>query len=212
MPEGFPRKAAAQAGGYAVAIGIGVALVWLLRVRATERTGLRVGAGDLPRGALALLLVAPFYILVSSAAAAAEAWVTRGPNDIVKHDTLRELRDRLVVDAAAGDERVWAWVMVGAVVIGAPIVEELLYRLCVQSMFLRLTRGAWQGWAAVLLTSGVFALMHLALAPPSAVVSLFVLSVGLGIAYERTGRLGVPVVMHAGFNAVNVGLVVFALG
>jgi membrane protease YdiL (CAAX protease family) len=36
-----------------------------------------------------------------------------------------------------------------------------------------------------------------------------VLAVALGYAYERHRSLLVPIVLHAGFNAVNVALVLF---
>jgi membrane protease YdiL (CAAX protease family) len=58
----------------------------------------------------------------------------------------------------------------------------------------------------VLITSGGLAVMHASVAEPHAVVSLMVLSRGLGWAYERTGRLGAPVVMHMLFNAGNLAL------
>ena len=35
---------------------------------------------------------------------------------------------------------------------------------------------------------------------------LFALGAGMGLAYERTRRLGVPIVMHMGFNAANIAL------
>ena len=34
----------------------------------------------------------------------------------------------------------------------------------------------------------------------------FVLSIGLGIAFERTKRIGVPILMHVLFNAGNVAI------
>jgi membrane protease YdiL (CAAX protease family) len=55
-------------------------------------------------------------------------------------------------------------------------------------------------WTAVLISSAVFGLVHeLWTVPP-----IFVLSICLGYAYERTGNLWVPLTMHACFNAFNV--------
>jgi membrane protease YdiL (CAAX protease family) len=59
-----------------------------------------------------------------------------------------------------------------------------------------LAPSAAMRWLAVILTSIVFALVHpLWMAP-----LIFVLSLCLGYAYERTGTLWVPIVMHAVFN------------
>ena len=58
--------------------------------------------------------------------------------------------------------------------------------------------AAWQRWAAVVVTSALFALVHAAWSAPP----IFILSVGLGYAYERTGNLWVPITMHLLFNAI----------
>ncbi len=50
----------------------------------------------------------------------------------------------------------------------------------------------------------LFALAHASVAAPHALPTLFVLSLGFGLALERTGKLWVSVLMHAGFNAMNV--------
>jgi len=57
---------------------------------------------------------------------------------------------------------------------------------------------AWQRWVAILITSLAFAAVHgqLWLMPP-----IFFLSLCLGYAYERTGNLWVPMIVHACFNA-----------
>lgn len=56
-----------------------------------------------------------------------------------------------------------------------------------------------RAWLAVLCIALVFALFHpLWTAPP-----IFVLAVGLGYAYERTGNLWTPIVMHALFNSLS---------
>lgn len=56
-------------------------------------------------------------------------------------------------------------------------------------------------WAAIVLTSILFALVHqeLWMMPP-----IFVLSLCLGYAYERTGNLWVSILLHAAFNTANV--------
>ena len=59
---------------------------------------------------------------------------------------------------------------------------------------------------AITLTSVAFVLMHMTVASPHALAPLFVLSLGLGWAYERTGRLAAPIVMHMVFNLANLAL------
>ncbi|HLL89278.1 MAG TPA: CPBP family intramembrane glutamic endopeptidase, partial [Tepidisphaeraceae bacterium] len=57
-------------------------------------------------------------------------------------------------------------------------------------------RDARVRWAAIVVASVVFAFVH----PLWTVPLIFLLSLGLGYAYERTGNLWVPIVMHAVFN------------
>jgi hypothetical protein len=51
-------------------------------------------------------------------------------------------------------------------------------------------------WLAVIITSLVFAIIH----PLWTAPMIFLLSLCLGYAYERTGSLWVPIIMHAMFN------------
>jgi membrane protease YdiL (CAAX protease family) len=64
----------------------------------------------------------------------------------------------------------------------------------------------WGAPRALMMVSGAFALIHLH--GPS-IAPLFVLAVGLGLAYELTGTLVAPMVMHALFNATNVAMLMF---
>jgi membrane protease YdiL (CAAX protease family) len=152
--------------------------------------------GDGPRGALALLMVAPWYVLLSQASQAVSRLVTHEAPTTIKHETLQRLSEH-TMDA-------WSWLTIAGAVIGAPIFEELAYRVFIQAAVLRVTRAAGQGWAAVAITSAVWTMVHLGAVPPSALPSLFLLGLGMGIAYERTQRLGVPIAMHMLFNAINV--------
>ena len=54
--------------------------------------------------------------------------------------------------------------------------------------------------------------MHLTIVEPYALVVLFVLSVGLGWAYEKSGRLTAPVTMHLLFNVANLALAFLFVG
>jgi membrane protease YdiL (CAAX protease family) len=57
----------------------------------------------------------------------------------------------------------------------------------------------WRAWAAIVLTSMLFAVVHpLWMFPP-----IFLLAVGLGYAYERTGNLWTPIIIHCVFNSIS---------
>lgn len=58
-------------------------------------------------------------------------------------------------------------------------------------------------WAGVGVTAALFALVH---TEPAFFPPLFILALGMGYAYERTGNLWVPIVMHAAFNGVQITL------
>ena len=58
---------------------------------------------------------------------------------------------------------------------------------------------AWTGWAAIVVTSALFASVHAMWTWPP----IFILSLCLGYAYERTGNLWVPILIHAVFNGVS---------
>jgi membrane protease YdiL (CAAX protease family) len=57
---------------------------------------------------------------------------------------------------------------------------------------------AWHGWLAILITSLAFALLHPAWSWPA----IFVLAIGLGYLYERTGNLWAPITVHLLFNSL----------
>jgi membrane protease YdiL (CAAX protease family) len=81
-------------------------------------------------------------------------------------------------------------------VIAAPILEEIVFRGHFQTALSR-----WVGpVVAVVLVSGGFALIH----PLTHQPAIFALSLCFGFAYERTGKLWVPILMHMFFNFLMV--------
>ena len=79
----------------------------------------------------------------------------------------------------------------------APLAEELLFR----GVLLRVFRRRIGTAGAVLASSALFAAVHLHL---PALAPIFVLSLGLSVAYLRTGSLVIPIVMHALFNGFSL--------
>jgi membrane protease YdiL (CAAX protease family) len=87
----------------------------------------------------------------------------------------------------------------GAAIV-APAFEEYLFRGHIQTALVRLfgPRSIARVWLAILVTSVLFAGVHPAWMAPL----IFVLALCLGYAYERTGNLWVPIVIHACFNTL----------
>lgn len=78
-------------------------------------------------------------------------------------------------------------------VVVAPIWEEIIFR----GGIYRFLKGRMPPMAALLLTSALFALVHLNL---SSFLPLLLLGMLLTRAYERTGQIRVPILLHALFN------------
>ena len=86
------------------------------------------------------------------------------------------------------------------VVIGAPIVEELMYRGLLQGAAVRRLNDA----VAVVVVAAFFALIHFRWVE---LPGLFVFGLVLGVCALRTGRLGMSIVAHMAFNATGLLLV-----
>ena len=89
------------------------------------------------------------------------------------------------------------------VVVGAPLVEELVYRGLLQGALGR-TLHQWRGWLAMVLVAALFALVHFS---PVEYPGLFLVGLVLGICALRTGRLGMGILTHAAFNAAALAIV-----
>ena len=81
-----------------------------------------------------------------------------------------------------------------AFAIAAPLVEELLFRGFLQNALTRFVPI----WAAILLSSFAFALVHL---QPYAIPGLMSLSIAFGYLYHRTGSLRTNILLHILNNA-----------
>lgn len=121
--------------------------------------------------------------------------------ELVAHATLEALVE--------GDRNAWWWLIAANAVLGAPVIEELLYRGFLQQGF-RVVGVAVT--PAILMTSAIFTLMHYPVLPPESVVAamtaLFLLSITLGVIRERTGRIAPCMIAHGLFNAFNLGLAI----
>ena len=100
----------------------------------------------------------------------------------------------------AAEHSQWGRVVLAATlgVLVAPATEEFLFR----GYFYGVLRRYLGVLPALILTSALFALIHLSL--PS-FLPLFVLAGCLTLAYEATGSLWTPMLMHSLFNAIMLG-------
>lgn len=97
------------------------------------------------------------------------------------------------------------WLVVAAIVVAAPLVEEMLFRGLIYGAAKRFLGLK----AALIAVSALFGLVHLNAA---SLAPLIVLAVVLTLAYEATGTLWAPIAMHAAFNALMVAQMFFVAG
>lgn len=105
-----------------------------------------------------------------------------------------EQRARDLWDKANGG---WIIVLIVVVALGAPLIEELVYR----GLILQALQSRLNDWLALLISSAWFALIHL---QPVELPGLFAFALVLGICFQRTGRLGMAIFAHIGFNAAGL--------
>ena len=108
-----------------------------------------------------------------------------------------ETRARDLVDSAQG---AWFIVLFVVVVVGAPFVEELVYRGFIQGGLQTRIGSTW----ALIITSAWFAVVHM---EPIEFPGLFAFAIVLGQCYRRTQRLGLSITTHLAFNATGLLLV-----
>ena len=99
-------------------------------------------------------------------------------------------------------QRSTALLFMAMAVLVAPLVEETIFRGYLYGVTKRFT----DRWFASIFISFVFACVHQHL---GSTAPLFVLAMGFSVAYELTGSLLVPMIMHAMFNGTN--LILFSL-
>ncbi|MFZ1489532.1 MAG: CPBP family intramembrane glutamic endopeptidase [Ilumatobacteraceae bacterium] len=107
-----------------------------------------------------------------------------------------EERARELWDRADG---VWLVVLVLMVALGAPIIEELVYR----GMILQALQARVLDVVAVVIGAAWFAAIHLR---PVELPGLFAFAVVLGLCFQRTGRLAMPILAHIAFNVVGLAI------
>lgn len=94
----------------------------------------------------------------------------------------------------------WKLLLILIVVVGAPLVEEIVYRQVVQQDLVQ----RWGKAVGIAVTAAVFAAVHMQLVE---FAGLFAFALVLGVVRQRTGRLGTSIVTHMAFNAAGLLMV-----
>ena len=165
---------------------------WLARTRATSTIGLEVRTGDVLYIGLGLVLQVALAVLFYPL------------NDLLFPEGRPEQE---VAEIIAGADTLFLQVaLIAAAVVLGPITEEVMYRGILLNALL--PRGRW---FAMIVTSLVFAAVHLTGLDPDQMLAsaavflppLFLLGMLLGWVTLRTGRLGPAIFIHSGWNLLS---------
>jgi membrane protease YdiL (CAAX protease family) len=102
-----------------------------------------------------------------------------------------------LVDTAHGG---WVVLLAFVVIVGAPFVEEIVYRGVVQPGLV----ASWGSTVGVIMTAALFAAIHM---QPIEFPGLFAFALVLGWARHSTGTIGLSIATHMAFNATGLVLV-----
>lgn len=143
-----------------------------------------------------ILLVAAFaaanFVVAAVLSTGVNSWLFTAES---VRDQGRLLADSfLAVDTPM--EKVWLFL---AMVVGAPIAEELFFRGLLQNLLVRWLRPG----SGILMTALVFTAFHFVPLRFSLVLEMALI---LGLLYQRSGYLGLGIVFHAVTNAVAQGV------
>ncbi|MGN6370098.1 MAG: lysostaphin resistance A-like protein [Phycisphaerae bacterium] len=155
-------------------------------------------------GILGFLALTPLLIIVANATEYIITHFEKRPEEV--HETLQVLSRK---------PPLWeqtAFILLAGV--AAPILEEIFFRGCFQTMLIQPRFGfsfqhpidlnyrptPARRWFAILLTSAFFASVH----PIDHFAVIFLLALGLGYLYERTGNMWANITLHAAFNSFSI--------
>ena len=172
----------------------GVALLCFAQVsfvRGLKGLGLRwkTGFSDFWRGALNLLAIYPVILFALQTTVLVGICIFGSDFALEQHQSLVELSE-------SGSIGMKILLVFSAVII-APMFEELMFRGLVQST---LTAHLGRPFLSIGITSLLFAAMH----PSTHFAGIFVLSCGMGLAYEKSGSLFRSIWMHFLFNSISI--------
>lgn len=196
----------------AQAAGQGLPVLYLLWRASSAPRGLRlIGVipgkpwRDLRWGVLGLLAAVPMvFATIQAAVIIGELFGQEAP--VLAHDMLKMLVD--------SDSRLGSALIAVSAILVAPILEEAIFRGIVQSVMVEVA-GEARRWGVVIVAAFVFAMIHANTATWEnwqALPGLFVLGLVLGWLYERSGSLWPGIVLHMGFNTLNIVMALSLVG
>lgn len=144
---------------------------------------------DFWQGALNLLAIYPVILFALQTTILVGILFVGKDFALEQHESLAEL-------AQSGSPAMKILLVASAVLI-APVFEELLFRGLVQST---LTAHLQKPFVSIVITSLIFSAFH----PSTHFAGIFVLSCGLGLAYEKSGSLLRSIWMHVLFNSISI--------
>lgn len=180
-------------------VGASLVVLWAVQMAGMLLASRRLGSGDpvvdyglrvepvdvagVPVGVATQLLLVPLVYLPLRAV----------DGDTFSDERLEDTASDLVGQAQGG----LLVLLVFLVVVGAPVVEEVFYRGMLQRPLL----GRFGPFVAVPIVAVVFASIHFR---PVEFAGLAVAGLVFGACAARTGRIGMAVAAHVGFNATGV--------
>lgn len=178
---------------------VSIVLLWIPFVVALVLVSSRWGSGRLSddfriRFRAVDLLGVPIGIASQLVLLPLLYWPLRSiwPDTFSSEDVEQRARD--LWDRAEGG---WVIALVIVVVVGAPLIEEIVYR----GLILQSLQGRINDILALVVSSLWFASIHL---QPVELPGLFAFALVLGASFLVTGRLACPIIAHAAFNAVGL--------
>ncbi|MFG0305621.1 MAG: CPBP family intramembrane glutamic endopeptidase [Phycisphaerales bacterium JB040] len=197
--DDFQRETVVRLVGYLFGGVAGLGMLYVLG-KSCDKGGMRLAPLDFAVGMGCFAIAWPLVELASECGTLLHRSLSDGAD---YYPEVHPILEHITSDPSSA----WSWLLILGILVGAPLVQELIYRVFVQTAVLRLTGSAW---FSILFSATAFALMERLLGsrgnevPWHSLLPLFALGLACGIAYERTKRVGVPIAMHAGFNGLNL--------
>ena len=190
---------------YGSTFHVGAILAWLCAHLVVRRRRQAAALPGAPTARVSPLLtirgaVLAFLAVMPLAGGTAMAW-ERFLNVVGLPTERQELVDLFVQTKSP----VLLALMIALALVVAPVSEELVFR----AGLFRFLRSRAPRWVAFTVSAGLFALLH---GNWVSSLPLFVLGLLFAAAYERTGRLAVPMLAHAFFNLNTLLLVLSGVG
>jgi len=159
-----------------------------LEIFGLKRLSLSQAAGT------AALFMVPTLAVVMSTSLGVNAWMQSFWPDLSQQATVQAFQ--------RSTDPLAKFMLIIAAVIVAPIVEETVFRGFIYGVIKRFT----DSWFAAFCSALLFAVVHFHI---GSLIPLTVLALVLCAAYERTGSLVVPMMMHGLFNGTSIALMIF---